>query len=151
MVLQMIGSTGGEGGGGSGLMGFLGPLFGAGHAEGGLIKGPGGPKSDSVPARLSAGEYVVKADAVAAFGAANLDAINRGLKIPSLERLSLPKYGEGGLVGGEGGGESNINLGISLDEGLILKHLSSKAAGRIILNHLVNNPKAAGKALARGT
>ena len=151
MVLQMIGSTGGEGGGGSGLMGFLGPLFGAGHAEGGLIKGPGGPKTDSIPARLSAGEYVVKADAVSAFGAANLDAINRGLKIPSLERLALPKYGEGGLVGGEGGGESNINLGISLDEGLILKHLSSKAAGRIILNHLTNNPKAAGKALARGT
>lgn len=132
-------------------MGLLGPLLG-GHAEGGLIQGPGGPKSDSIPARLSHGEFIVKADAVASFGVANLDAINRGLRIPSIERLALPRYAEGGLVGEAGaGGESNINLGISLDEGLILKHLSSKAAGNIILNHLANNPKAAGKALSRST
>jgi hypothetical protein len=120
-------------------------------AEGGLIRGPGGPKSDSIPARVSPGEYIVKADAVSAFGVSNLEAINRGLKIPSLERLALPKFADGGLVGnmGGGGGESNINLGIGLDEGLILKHLSSKAAGNIILQHLTNNPKAAGKALSR--
>ncbi len=139
-----------------GAMGFAGGGSvdgGEGHAEGGMIRGPGGPKSDSIPARLSAGEFVVNADAVRGFGAGNLEAINRGLKVPSLEGLSLPKFAEGGLVGGDAGGasESNINLGISLDEGLILKHLSSKAASRIILNHLVNNPKAAGKALARGT
>jgi len=152
MVLKMIGGgdESSEGGGG-GLMGLLGPLLG-GHAEGGLIQGPGGPKSDSIPARLSHGEFIVKADAVASFGVANLDAINRGLRIPSIERLALPRYAEGGLVGEAGaGGESNINLGISLDEGLILKHLSSKAAGNIILNHLANNPKAAGKALSRST
>jgi hypothetical protein len=53
-------------------------------------------------------------------------------------------------VGGSGGlGDSNINLGIGLDEGLILRHLSSKAAGNIIIQHLANNPKAAGKALSR--
>ncbi len=138
-----------------------------GHAEGGLIRGPGGPKSDSIPARVSPGEYIVKADAVSAFGVhnleainrglkipsieRNLEAINRGLKIPSIERLSLPKFAEGGLVGNVGGvgGDSNIHLGIGLDEGLILKHLSSKAAGNIILQHLTNNPKAAGKALSR--
>lgn len=119
-------------------------------AEGGLIRGPGGPKSDSIPARVSPGEYIVKADAVSAFGVGNLEAINRGLKIPSLSQLSLPKFAEGGLVGAGGaGGDSNINLGIGLDEGLILKHLSSKAAGNIILQHLTNNPKAASKALSR--
>jgi hypothetical protein len=124
---------------------------GGGHAEGGLIKGPGGPKSDSIPARVSAGEYIVKADAVSSFGVQNLEAINRGLKVPSFERLALPKFAEGGLVGnmGAGGGDSNINLGIGLDEGLILKHLSSKAAGNVILQHLTNNPKAASKALSR--
>jgi hypothetical protein len=122
-------------------------------AGGGLIQGPGTGKSDSIPARLSAGEFVIKAAAVDEFGAANLEAINRGLKIPSFERLSLPKFAEGGLVGsfGAGGGDSNINLGIGLDEGLILKHLSSKTARNIILNHLANNPKAAGKALSRST
>jgi hypothetical protein len=140
------GATGGAGGGG-----ILGGLFGGGHfAEGGLIKGPGGPKSDSIPARVSPGEYIVKADAVSAVGVQNLEAINRGLKIPSLERLALPKFAEGGLVGNAGdGGSSNINLGIGLDEGLILKHLSSKAAGNIVLQHLSNNPKAAQKALSR--
>jgi hypothetical protein len=131
--------------------GGLVPSVGGGaFAEGGLIQGPGGPKSDSIPARVSAGEYIVKADAVDAFGVQNLEAINRGLKIPSIERLALPKFADGGLVGsGGGGGDSNINLGIGLDEGLILKHLSSKAAGNIILQHLTNNPKAAGKALSR--
>ena len=148
MMKAAMGAMGFSGGGSvsdaqsSGGMGFAG---------GGLIQGPGTGKSDSIPARLSAGEYVITADAVQAFGAGNLEAINRGLKIPSMERLSLPKFAEGGLVGAPGaGGDSNINFAIGLDEGLILKHLSSKAAGNIILNHLVNNPKAAGKALARG-
>jgi hypothetical protein len=121
-------------------------------AEGGLIKGPGGPKSDAIPARVSPGEYIVKAEAVSSFGVHNLEAINRGLQIPSLERLSLPKFAEGGLVGASaasGSGSGNIKLGIGLDEGLILKHLSSKQAGRIVLQHIVNNPKAAGKALSR--
>jgi hypothetical protein len=133
---------GGSGGGGGG----------GGFADGGLIKGPGGPKSDSIPARVSAGEYIVKADAVSKFGVANLEAINRGLQIPSVEHLALPKFSEGGLVGNSGGGGagvSTLNVGIGLDEGLVLKHLSSKAAGNIVLQHLTNNPKAASKALSR--
>jgi len=122
-----------------------------GAAGGGLIKGPGGPQADAIPARLSAGEFVVKASAVSAFGAHNLEAINRGIKPPTLANLALPKFAEGGLVGGAygPGSPSSIELGIGLDQGLILHHLSSKDAGRIILNHLTNNPKAAGKALGR--
>jgi len=158
MVAQMIiarlmhAAMGGFAGGGSvgAASSAGGGSAAAGFAEGGLIRGFGGPKSDSIPARVSPGEYIVKADAVSQFGLANLEAINRGLKIPSLERLALPKYAEGGLVGPPGGaGDSTINLGIGLDEGLILRHLSSKAAGNIILNHLANNPKAAAKALSR--
>ena len=49
----------------------------------------------------------------------------------------------------DAGGSSRINLGIGLDEGLILKHLSSKMARDVILNHIANNPKAAAKALSR--
>ena len=122
-----------------------------GHAEGGLIKGPGGPKADAIPARLSAGEYVVKADAVRNFGAHNLEAINRGLRPPSFEHLQLPKFAEGGLVGAQGaaGASGSVHLGIALDKGLILQHLTSKDAGRIILDHITNNPKAASKALGR--
>ncbi|MCP5525014.1 MAG: hypothetical protein H7A46_26115 [Verrucomicrobiales bacterium] len=46
-------------------------------AKGGLVTGPGGPKSDSVLARLSAGEYVLNADAVRHYGQPTLEAMNR--------------------------------------------------------------------------
>lgn len=139
-----------SGGGGGFLTSLLAGFGGQGKAEGGLIKGPGTSKSDSIPARLSDGEFVVKADAVSAFGAHNLEAINRGLKVPAFANLQLPKFSEGGLVGGgAAGAPGQVHLGIGLDEGLILKHLSSKEAGNIIIQHLANNPKAAGKALSR--
>jgi hypothetical protein len=47
-------------------------------ADGGHIRGPGGPTSDSIPAMLSDGEYVVRASAVGRVGVAFLDAINEG-------------------------------------------------------------------------
>ena len=40
----------------------------AGMARGGAVKGPGGPRSDSVPAMLSNGEHVIRASAVTALG-----------------------------------------------------------------------------------
>jgi TP901 family phage tail tape measure protein len=46
-------------------------------AAGGHITGPGTGTSDSIPAMLSHGEYVVKASSVAKYGVATLDAINR--------------------------------------------------------------------------
>ena len=154
-ILGTDGSDSGGSGGGAGLGGLLGGLLGAlgHHAEGGLIRGRGGPKADAIPAMLSDGEYIVSAAAVAAFGAHNLEAINRGMRIPSIEALSsrLPHFAEGGLVGPGSSEPSNINLAVGLDHGLVLQHLSSKAAGRVILQHIVNNPKAAGKAISRGT
>ena len=50
----------------------------AGYAAGGHIRGPGSSTSDSIPAMLSDGEYVVKADAVKRMGVDKLDAINSG-------------------------------------------------------------------------
>lgn len=58
-------------------------------ASGGLISGPGTATSDSVLARLSAGEFVVKAAAVRNYGAAFLEKLNQ---------LKLPKFSLGGLV-----------------------------------------------------
>ena len=46
-------------------------------AAGGHITGPGTGTSDSIPAMLSHGEYVVKASSVAKYGVRTLDAINR--------------------------------------------------------------------------
>jgi hypothetical protein len=45
---------------------------------GGHIRGAGTSTSDSIPAMLSDGEYVVKADAVSRVGVDHLDAINSG-------------------------------------------------------------------------
>ena len=60
-----------------------------GRAHGGLIRGPGSGTSDSILARLSNNEYVVRAAAVKKLGLARLNAINEG---------RLPGFAEGGLI-----------------------------------------------------
>ena len=49
-----------------------------GMAEGGYVSGPGGPKDDKIPARLSNGEYVMRHEAVRRIGRGNLDKLNKG-------------------------------------------------------------------------
>ena len=65
-------------------------------ASGGYISGPGTPTSDSIPAMLSDGEYVIKAASVNKFGQGFLDAINAG---------RLPGFKLGGMIR-DGGGSS---------------------------------------------
>lgn len=138
-TMLLIANAAGGGGGG------------VGHAAGGFITGPGTGTSDSIPARLSHGEFVVSAAAVQDYGVDVFTRMNRGLRIPSIAGLSIPRFAEGGLVQAPGGGVGgDLRLGIGLDEGLVIRHLSSKTAGKVILQHLANNPKAAGKALQRG-
>ena len=60
-------------------------------AKGGAIIGPGTSTSDSIPALLSNGEYVINADAAAQIGRTTLDALNSG---------SYPAFASGGSVGG---------------------------------------------------
>jgi hypothetical protein len=45
-------------------------------ADGGYIRGPGGPRDDLVPANLSNGEYVVRAAAVERYGREMFDRLN---------------------------------------------------------------------------
>lgn len=47
-----------------------------GMASGGHVRGPGTATSDSIPARLSDGEYVIRAAAVQRYGVAAFDAMN---------------------------------------------------------------------------
>ncbi|UEA17529.1 tape measure protein [Pasteurella canis] len=70
-----------------GLFGAVGGVVTA--ATGGYITGPGTGTSDSIPARLSNGEYVIRAASVSRYGVDFLHAINRG---------QLRKYNTGGLV-----------------------------------------------------
>ena len=68
-----------------------------GGATGGYITGPGSGTSDSVPAWLSNGEYIMSAAAVSRLGIPFLNALNRG---------SAPHYAKGGVVGGSGSASS---------------------------------------------
>lgn len=61
-----------------------------GYASGGHVRGAGTGTSDSILARLSDGEYVMRAAAVRQYGTNLLDNMN-GLK--------LPKFADGGAVG----------------------------------------------------
>ena len=75
----------------SGWLGLAGGAAGASvtAATGGYIRGPGTGTSDSIPARLSDGEYVVRAAMVSHYGVDFLHALNRG---------QLRKFAQGGLV-----------------------------------------------------
>lgn len=64
-------------------------------AGGGYVSGPGHATSDSIPARLSNGEYVVRADSVRKIGVSTLDAINDSGYMPR-------RFASGGLVAGVG-------------------------------------------------
>lgn len=68
-------------------------------ARGGLITGRGGPMSDMIPAMLSSGEFVVRAQSVDKFGAQFFDQLNRGHN--PLDGMDAPTPGvtvSGGLT-----------------------------------------------------
>ena len=59
------------------------------RASGGPVYGPGTGTSDSIPAWLSNGEWVIKAASVAKYGSSFMSALNSG---------TLPRYAAGGPV-----------------------------------------------------
>lgn len=63
-------------------------------ADGGYIKGPGSGTSDSIPAMLSNGEYIVKSAAVNRYGIGFLNAINQMKLSPSMG--AAPQVSAGG-------------------------------------------------------
>ena len=67
-----------------------------GHATGGFIRGAGTSTSDSIPAMLSNGEFVVKASAVRKYGTGFLNAVNNG----NFTKLHMPvaRFADGGSV-----------------------------------------------------
>jgi tape measure domain-containing protein len=62
-------------------------------ATGGYISGPGTGTSDSIPAMLSNGEYVIRSSAVDRIGVAALNRLNK-----------MGHFANGGVVGSAGGG-----------------------------------------------
>jgi hypothetical protein len=72
--------------------------FQQGRAQGGYISGPGTPTSDSIPAMLSNGEYVVRASSVKKYGVGMMDSINAGAFAAGglARKHNMPRYNMGG-------------------------------------------------------
>lgn len=69
-----------------------------GLAEGGPVSGPGGPRSDSIPAMLSAGEYVMPANIMSRPGMLEgMEALRSGRVFPELI-TPHHRYADGGPV-----------------------------------------------------
>lgn len=66
----------------------------AGYSTGGYVSGPGGSRSDSIPARLSNGEYVVNAAAVRTYGVDFMNTLNQ-MKVGSMPMMSAGSAGSG--------------------------------------------------------
>lgn len=105
----MGGMMGGGMGGGGGLAAALG------FASGGYVSGPGSSRSDSIPARLSNGEFVVNADATrrnrdlleAINGGAVKAFANGGMVMPSIPSAAPARAG--------GGSSINVNMPLTFN------------------------------------
>lgn len=100
-----------------------------GHATGGYITGPGTGTSDSIPARLSNGEFVIRSEAVKRYGTNFLNAVNDG----TFARIhtKVPRFAEGGLVE-----EATNNVGNNMAQsmgGVIGQHMSNTATFNVAL------------------
>lgn len=124
-------------------------------ATGGHIRGPGTSTSDSIPAMLSRGEFVVRASAVrqpgnlALLQSINANAINAAIRGPSIKRLgAIPGYADGGFVPGaalgasSGAAGSRTHLLVGLEEGLVTKHMESSAGQKVIVRSVTKNKNA---------
>jgi TP901 family phage tail tape measure protein len=69
----------------------VGGFFTSFFARGGYVRGPGSGTSDSIPAMLSNGEYVLTADEVKAIGVGRIEAWKSAIKSPA-------RFATGGLV-----------------------------------------------------
>lgn len=129
-----------------------GALTAAGYASGGMVNGPGGPTSDSIPARLSAGEFVVNAQAVKRVGAGMLHAINslgHGPGVPHGPRLG---FAEGGFVPAAAQGAQqrgpSVRIVNVVDPALAAEWVNSPAGEKAIVNLLQRNAGAVKQVLA---
>ena len=112
----------GMGGASGGIGGFLSGLFG--FATGGYVMGPGTETSDSILAKLSRGEFVIKAASVRALGLDTLNYINR--------YGSLPRFATGGFVdGGLGGGSTTVQNSVNT---------TAVLATERVINELMQSP-----------
>jgi hypothetical protein len=102
----------------------------------GRIHGPGTETSDSIPAMLSRGEYVIRASSVRKYGAALFDRLNRGLI------NDIPRFAAGGPVqprdisAGERSDLPEMAINLSVQGGQPMRLTSSRATAKSLSNAL---------------
>lgn len=137
---------------GKGLAGAVGPHA----ATGGYISGPGTSTSDSIPAMLSNGEYVIKAASVrkleAAYGKGFLNTINTTGMIPTLDSRYIAQaqrqahmpghYANGGKVTGDMAFGSTTNVvNISAPMKVVAAHEDVGSSAAIAHSSLMNKAR----------
>lgn len=112
-------------------------------AGGGYIRGPGTSTSDSIPAWLSDGEFVVRAKAVEQPGVLQfLRYINRNMKMPSNAR----RFADGGLVGSPSmattpnAGQKGIRILNVVDPAMALDAIGTPDGEETVMNVIERNP-----------
>ena len=121
-------------------------------AGGGLVSGPGSATSDSIPARLSAGEYVVRAAAVRQVGVDFLDSLN-GLSVGPRFKGGELAFAAGGLVPevkvppAQPQMNQAVRIVNAVDPGVTHDHLQSPAGEKVIVNIIGRNARAIRAAL----
>lgn len=128
-------------------------------ASGGLLRGPGSGTSDSIFARLSAGEYVVRAAAVARPGMLeHLEAINFGaIRTMRISPIVVPPgFAEGGMATRSAGQGSSLfggTLTLDLPAGVSVRdvdaYLDSPDGARKIIRVLSKHRRAVNQATGR--
>ncbi|PZV33374.1 phage tail tape measure protein [Mesorhizobium kowhaii] len=98
-----------------------------GFAAGGSVRGPGGPRDDSILAWLSNGEFVLQARAVQRLGLDFVTALNNGF-VPSLK--GLRGFSMGGLADGFNRSMSQLAIPRFATGGLATASASSSTSGR---------------------
>lgn len=160
------GSGGGIGGIISGIVGIAGSFFGGGagggaaFADGGLITGPGSGTSDSIPARVSNGEFIVRASETGKY-LPLLNMINEGKlagMTPSVRVPNHARFAEGGLVNTavigspeerqQANSDSNVRIVNVVDPAITKDFLASSEGEKVILNVISRNNSALKQALA---
>jgi hypothetical protein len=120
-----------------------------GMARGGFVTGPGTSTSDSIPARLSHGEYVLSAASVRKIGLEELNRINFGRRNAQIR----PKrhFATGGLVQSgakpSSGQDGHLTAVLGLEDGLVLKQLQSSEGAKAMVRVVGSNPRAFRRAL----
>lgn len=115
-------------------------------ADGGFVSGPGTATSDSIPARLSDGEYVMPAKTVSHFGVEFMDAI-RAMK-PS-RPAPVARFADGGYVSQQGnGGGGGVRVVNVVDSSMVQDFLTSSAGEQVILNTIRRNRRQVSQVVA---